>query len=105
MKLVHIATQKEIDVPFAHAINVLIPQGKYEAVDASIEAGVKPAEEDDSLKGQSVNEEITRAGLMKMLDDREVKYRPTELKADLLALVEKAYNIKVNNVNIPRSSK
>ena len=105
MQVKHVSTDKIIDVPFAHAVNVLIPQGKYIAVDEVISLGGKEIEEDDSLEGTSINEEVTRKGLMEMLDAKEVKYRPTEKKADLLEMVQKAYNIKVNNGDIPSGSK
>ncbi len=100
MQMKHNESGNIIDVPFDHAINVLIPQGRYTPVEDMVSVGKKEIPEDDSLEGTSVNEEVTRKQLMSMLDAKEVIYRPSEKKADLLALVEKAYNIKVNNVNI-----
>jgi hypothetical protein len=105
MQVQNVSTKTIIDVPFAHAINVLLPQGKYIAVDDKVQLGSQDEQEDDSLHGNPIDEEITRKGLMDMLDAKEIKYRPTEKKADLLAMVQKAYNIKVINGNVPPSSK
>lgn len=104
MEMKHKESGKVIDVSFEHAVNVLIPQGKYEPLEDMVEVGKQIVAEDDSLEGRSINDEVTRKQLMEMLDKKEVIYRPTEKKADLLEMVQKAYNIRVKDGNIPGDS-
>lgn len=104
MQMKNIESGNIIDVPFDHAVNVLIPQGRYEPVADMVEVGKMQVEEDDSLEGRPINEEVTRKQLMEMLDAKDVIYRPAEKKADLLEMVQKAYNIRVTDGNIPGDS-
>lgn len=104
MQMKNIESGYIIDVPFDHAVNVLIPQGRYEPVMDMVEVGKMQVEEDDSLEGRPINEEVTRKQLMEMLDAKDVIYRPAEKKADLLEMVQKAYNIRVTDGNIPGDS-
>ena len=91
VKVENIKSKETIEVPFAHAIGVLLPQGNYKLVEEVIRDAVNNPVEIETGKATFDEEalKVTRAEMCAILDGADVKYPANANKANLLDLIKK----------------
>jgi hypothetical protein len=94
IKVKNIASGELIEVPFAHAMEVLLPQKKYELADDEIRAALdNPINQEtgeSNFDEESIKAKFLRTDLTDILDRAEIKYPPNSNKGELLRLIKQS---------------